>query len=131
MRVFKTKEFARAARKEKVVEDELRKTIKRTLGGTIDAELGAFLIKQRISQGQGGRWGSHRAVIVFRARDRLVFVHLFGKSEKANLSTNEERSYKKAAKVIVGLTEGQVQALVQSGEWIEIENGDEATPLSK
>ncbi|ORE90061.1 type II toxin-antitoxin system RelE/ParE family toxin [Aurantimonas sp. 22II-16-19i] len=131
MRAFKTKEFARTARKEGVAVDELRNVVKRTLGGKIDAELGAFLIKQRISQGKGGRRGAHRTIIVFNAKDRLVFVHLFGKSEKANLSTIEERAYKKAAKLIVGLTEDQVQALVHSREWIEIEDDGKEKGLSE
>ena len=48
MRVFKTKEFKRFAREEKISNDDLCAAIARATRGIVDANLGRCLIKQRI-----------------------------------------------------------------------------------
>ncbi len=45
MRVFKTKTFNRDARKARVTDAELGKSVDRILAGKIDADLGAHLVK--------------------------------------------------------------------------------------
>jgi hypothetical protein len=63
--------------------------------------------------------------MVFKKGDRAVFVHLFPKGSKANLTTSEERVYRAAAKVLAGLDDAKVAALVATGEWIEIKDDDD------
>ena len=125
MRAFKTREFGRTAYKEKVTDAELRKAIRRTIEGKVDAELGAYLLKQRISQGKGGRTGGHRAIIVYKEADRIVFLHLFGKSEKPNLTALEKKSYRKAAGIIANLDADALVQLLERNEWIEIDHADD------
>ncbi|WP_102960603.1 type II toxin-antitoxin system RelE/ParE family toxin [Mangrovicella endophytica] len=123
MRVFKTKRFSRDARKAGLTDKELRKAVDRLVAGSIDADLGAHLVKQRISQGSGGRAGSYRAIIVHKIKDRIVFVHLFAKSSKANLSDDELDIYRDLAHVLVGLDVTHITALLSAGEWVEVEHG--------
>ena len=122
MRVYKTKEFARTSRKENVSDAELLKAAKRAFEGKTDADLGAHLVKQHVSQGTGGRSDGHRAIIVHVEGERVTFVHLFAKSDKASLSTSEMRTYKKLAKSIAALSEGQINLLLEAKEWIEIKD---------
>ncbi|MEX6505414.1 type II toxin-antitoxin system RelE/ParE family toxin [Jiella sp. M17.18] len=102
---------------------ELTRVVARTLAGKIDADLGAYLVKRRISQGAGGRSGGHRAIIVYKVADRIVFVHLFGKRDKATLSSGELRAYRAAARHIADLGPEAIDALLRAEEWIEVDYG--------
>jgi hypothetical protein len=54
LRVFASKWFVRFARKEKIENERLREVIARAEEGSVDAELGGNLIKQRVArQGRG------------------------------------------------------------------------------
>jgi hypothetical protein len=125
MNAYKTREFARLARREKVSDEELGVAIREIEAGRIDADLGAYLIKQRVSQGKGGRANSHRAIIATKDGDRIVFLHLFAKSDRASLNSKELKAYREAAGLLAGLTWAQVDRLVTAKEWIRIEDDQE------
>jgi hypothetical protein len=125
MRRFKTKEFHRLCRKAHVTDVELRTAAKRAEEGKVDANLGSHLLKQHVSQGKGGQAGGHRAIIIF-AHDRfMVFVHLFAKRDKANLTDKEKAVFKRVARAFVELDAEQVSLLLETKEWIEIPNEEE------
>src|ERR1700710_2309047 len=103
MIIFKLKDFARLARKEGVADQDLIEAVERAARGLVDGEVGKFLIKQRLSRQGQGRASGLRAVLVYKAGDRAVFVHLFPKSSKGNLTTSEAEIFKAAAKQFVML----------------------------
>lgn len=122
MRVYKTKECARLARKAGLRDRDLLDAVRRAEQGTIDGVIGRFLIKQRLASGSRGKAKGHRTIIVFVRGDRAVFLHLFSKNEKGNLTVQEEFEYRDAAKVIAGLPESVISTLVSESKWIEIEH---------
>ena len=89
MRVFKTKVFARFARREKIADAMLCEAVARAERGLIDADLGGGVIKLRVPRPGQGRSGGVRTSIVFRAKSRSVFVNGFAKSERANIGKKE------------------------------------------
>ena len=89
MRAFKTKWFARFARKEKIADATLVEAVERAERGLIDADLGGGLIKQRIARQGQGRSGGFRTLIAFRSGQVAVFVYGFGKNERANIEAGE------------------------------------------
>ena len=89
MRTFKTRWFARFARREGMSDEALREAIERAERGLIDADLGGGLIKQRIARPGGGRSGGYRTIIAYRIADRAVFLDGFAKSEQDNISSEE------------------------------------------
>lgn len=91
MRVFKTKEFKRFARKEKISDEDLCASIARAERGLVDANLGHGLIKQRIPRKGRGRSGGFRTVIAYRQGDRSYFVYGFAKNEKDNIADDDLR----------------------------------------
>ena len=125
MRTFKTKSFARSARKADIGDKTLLEAVARSSKGLIDAPLGKFLIKQRVARPKQGRSGGYRAILFFRLEDRSVFLHLFAKSRTENLTAVEEDWYREFARELARLTPMRVEALVESGEWIEIEDEDD------
>jgi hypothetical protein len=73
MRVYKLKDFARAARKNGIGDDDLREAVRRAERGLTDGDLGKFLIKQRIARLNEGRSGGFRAILVHRKGGRPCF----------------------------------------------------------
>jgi hypothetical protein len=89
MQIFKTGWFARYARRESISDKSLREAIERAEHGSIDADLGGGLIKQRVArQGQG--WsGGYRMIVAYRFRHRAIFLSSFAKSERDNIEPDE------------------------------------------
>jgi len=89
VRIFKTKWLARFARRVRIPDHSLREAIERAGNGTIDADLGGGIIKQRVARGGQGRSGGFRVLIAYRAGTRAVFLYAFAKSERDNIDPNE------------------------------------------
>jgi hypothetical protein len=94
MKVFKTRDFARFARREKIDDDALCEAIARAERGIVDAELGANLIKQRIPRKGQGRSGGYRTIIAYRQSDCAFFVYGFAKNERENIEDAELEAIK-------------------------------------
>lgn len=76
MRVFKTKWFARFAKREQITDKSLCEAIERAGRDLIDADLGGGLIKQRVARPGKGKSGGYRVIIAYRFKQRAIF--LFG-----------------------------------------------------
>lgn len=120
MRVFKGVRFERFARKENITDAMLREAVASVEKGLIDADLGGGLIKQRVARAGGGKSAGYRTLIFFRAETRAVFVFGFAKSDRANLSADEETALKKAAKLTLAFSEAQMDAEVAAGRLLEV-----------
>lgn len=64
IRIFVTKNFDRKARKADLSDPLLIDAVMRAERGLVDANLGRFLIKQRIARAGKGRSGGYRTMIV-------------------------------------------------------------------
>jgi hypothetical protein len=112
MKVYKTKASARLARKERLDDSEICEAVERAEEGLIYAELGRFLIKQRVESSR---------VIMFHRSDRNILLHVFAKGDKENLSDTELETYREMAKQLALVTDRQCALLVEQGKWIEID----------
>lgn len=81
--------MARFVRREEISTDRLRKAIQRAQWGSIDADLGGGLIKQRIARPGTGRSGGYRTIIAYRAGNRAVFLYGSAKSDRDNIEPNQ------------------------------------------
>ncbi|WP_439710729.1 type II toxin-antitoxin system RelE/ParE family toxin [Brucella anthropi] len=124
VRVFKNSRFHKFARKEKISDAMLCEAVERAERGQIDADLGAGLIKQRVARPGAGKSGGFRTLVFFRAETRAVFAFGFAKSDMANLDDAEEAYLKKAAKLVLGFADAQMDAEVAAGRMFEV-NCDE------
>lgn len=124
MRIFKSKEFAKFARKEGIEDDKLCQAIQEAEAGKIDADYGGGVIKQRIARPNAGKSGGYRTIIFYRQGNHTFFVHGFAKSNKANLSKSEERLYKDAAKIVLAYPEDEMDRLVTEGVFREVHCDD-------
>lgn len=125
MRVFKASRFHKFARKEKISDAMLCEAVERAERGQIDADLGAGLIKQRVARPGAGKSGGFRTLVFFRTQTRAVFAFGFAKNDMANLDNAEETYLKKAAKLVLGFTDAQMDTEVAAGRMLKVNCDDQ------
>lgn len=123
MRIFKTKKFAKFARKEKLTDSQLLTLAKEIDIGKIDADLGSGVIKQRLAKPGRGKSGSYRCIVIYRAQSRLFFVHGFLKADEDNISAVELQDFKKLATLLLRMPDVMLDKLTQNGELWEVDHG--------
>lgn len=121
MHAYLTKSFVRDAERDGISDEECKQALLKAERGLIDANLGGGLIKQRIARGNQGAAKGSRAVVFYQRGKVAVFLHIFPKSRKANLSKTELAEYLKAARQLERLTEKQLLALQAERGWRAIE----------
>jgi len=121
LKVFKTKEFARLARRAKVTDDTLCEAIARAEQGSINADLGNGLIKQRVARANEGRSGGFRAIVIYRPGRRAVFAYLFAKKDKENLTPVEGEVYRDLAKIVSEFSDATLDTAVAEKGWKTID----------
>jgi hypothetical protein len=121
VRIFKTKLFARFARRERMTDDALQEAVGRLSRGLVDADLGGGLIKQRVARAGQGRSGGYRVLLVFRDRDRTVFLYGFAKSERDNIDERELEIIRKSASAWLAADETMIERALVEGLLIEVE----------
>lgn len=127
IRIFKNRWFAKFASQEGISDATLITAIDQANRGLIDADLGGGLIKQRVAREGGGKSGGYRTLVFFRHEERAIFAFGFAKSDKANLSVAELKVYKQAAKIVLALTEEQIDTEVSEERLFEV--NDDAQDL--
>lgn len=121
MHAYLPKPFQREADSLGITDDDCRKAIQKAEKGLIDADLGAGLIKQRIPRGNQGAARGARAVVFYKRGTLAIFLHMFPKSGKANLTKAELAEYLDIAKELDKLTDDRLLALRHKPGWREIE----------
>lgn len=120
MRIFKTKWFTRYARHEKIADRTLQEAIARVEHGSIDADLGGGVLKQRIARAGQGRSGGYRVLIAFRAADKAVFLFGFAKNERDNIDAGELATLKEIAAAWLKADAAKVDRAISEGLLVEV-----------
>jgi len=120
IRIFKGKGFNKLARKEKINDEDLINAIKEVGAGLFDADLGGQVYKKRLARKGQGKRGGYRTIVLFKKGDRAFFAYGFSKNEKANITDQEEEGFKELAKILLKLSDEQLQELINDGQYYEI-----------
>jgi hypothetical protein len=97
VKIFKTKEFIRFARREKITDSRLCEAVNRAVRGLIDADLGGGLIKQR-----------------------TVFVYGFAKSERDNIGPDELEFWQRVATAFLRMDDANLRLMIDQLELKEV-----------
>ncbi|MCJ2059538.1 type II toxin-antitoxin system RelE/ParE family toxin [Methylobacterium sp. J-048] len=122
MRIFLPLDFARRAAKQKVTDDDLREAVARAERDLIDAQLGLALIKHRIPRAGQGRSGGFRSIIVYERGRIAIFLHLFAKNTKANLTKTETQVFRDLAATLIGLSDEALRQVAATQGWRRIDD---------
>ena len=121
MKAYLPKSFICEAKNDGVSDDDCIKAIRKAEKGLIDAVLAAGLIKQRIPRANQGAARGSRAVIFYKRGEVAVFLHIFPKNRKGNLTKGELAEYVELARGLAKLTDEQLLAVSSKREWRELE----------
>jgi hypothetical protein len=119
LQTFKSKEFARFARKNRIADEALCRAIAEIHAGTEDAELGGGVYKQRLRRTGEGKSGGFRTIILLRWKSIAIFAFGFAKSDRANITPEELKVWRQIAKQLL-VTPSAVQAAIDEGKLIEV-----------
>ena len=120
MRIFKSKGFAKFARKECIGNAKLCTAVRDAERGLVDADYGGGVIKQRIARPNEGKSRGYRSIILFRRGERSFFVYGFAKSEQANIDESDERDFKELAEKLLAASDEDLKKLLKRGEFVEV-----------
>ena len=131
MRIFKSKWFAKFARKERITDAKLCEAIRNAEQGIVDADYGGGVIKQRIARPNEGKSGGYRSIVIFRRGELSFFVYGFAKNEQDNIDESDERDFKELAKIVLALSDAELKTLVDSGKYVEVDGNDPSEELQE
>jgi hypothetical protein len=122
VRIFKTRTFAKFARRERLHDKTLRGAVREAEAGLVAADLGSGVIKQRMArQGQGKR-GGFRVLIAFRAEDRAVFLYGFAKNERDNIDDKQLATLRDIATAFLQASDAQITKEIAEGRLQEVDD---------
>lgn len=119
VRLFKTKPFARFARKERITDAMLCKAMAKAMKKP-DADLGGGVLKQRIARPHEGESGGYRSIILFRKGDRAFFVYGFAKNVRDNIDIDELTAFRRLADEILTLPDLMIRDLLARDVLMEV-----------
>ena len=120
---FKTRVFARWARKEGVTDRALLVAVTEMESGLVDARLGGGLFKKRVALPGGGKRGGARTIVAGNFRDRWIFLYGFAKNERENIDQKEERDLKRIARAMLDLDRTALRHMLESENLLEVRDG--------
>ena len=81
-------------------------------------DLGGGVFKKRLNDNM------HRSIILAKDGRYWVFEYLFAKKDRENIADDELAGFRALAKAYAGLTERQIEKLLQDKDLMEICGGD-------
>ena len=125
MAIYKLKTFARFARSEDISDESLAAAIERAARGLVDADLGGGLIKQRVARQGQGRSGGYRMIVIYRLKERAVFLYGFAKSDRENIEDDQLQTMRETAAEFLAHDDAALDAAVSLGKIQEINHDQE------
>ena len=125
MKHYKVKKFTNEAKKADVSDALLSETLAGFLSvgkeGQQKLSLGAGLYKLRLATKEGkGKSGGSRSILAFKKENRVIWLHLFSKNDKGNVTTNELKKLKSLSDILLSLPDDDITKLIKLGELCEV-----------
>ena len=125
MRSFLTRGVVRVARRQRITDASLSEAVERAERGTIDADLGGGLIKQRVARPGQGRSGGFRMIVAYRAAGRAVVLYAFAKSVRDNIDADELEALRTIGANWLAASAELVGQAIEDEDLKEIEHDDD------
>ena len=122
MRVFKTRQLDRFAKKERIADHALWEAAKDVAAGKAEAALGRFLFKKRVARSGEGKRSGFRTIVAFKSEDgdKLFFLYGFAKNQRSNITSKELYGLGAIAEHYLKASQEVLQKLLHAGEIVEI-----------
>lgn len=125
MKHYKIKKFISEAKKIDLKDEILVETLNEFIGMGKEHQqkysLGANLYKLRLSTKEGrGKSAGSRSILAFKKGSRIIWLHLFSKNEKGNVTLTELKKLKYLSNIVLELPDEQIYKLLNLGELYEV-----------
>jgi hypothetical protein len=120
MRIYKTKNFAKWAKKEGLRDKALCEAVTEMERGLVDANLGDCVYKKRVALSGQGKRGGARTLLAYKAGNKAFFIFGFAKSELDNITDEQLRRLKTLARLLMEYTEQALQKALDEREIKEV-----------
>jgi hypothetical protein len=120
MCLYKTRPFARIAKKAGIADAALKASVEEMRKGIIHADLGGNVYKQRVAAPGRGKRGGSRVILAANLQDKWIFVHCYLKKERDDIAADEVIAFKEFARIYLGLSGEALQTAVERGILEEI-----------
>ncbi len=124
-RVFKTKAFARIARKAGIADNALCIAVEEMSQGLNDGSLGQSVFKKRVALGARGKSAGARTIVAMNEGTRWFFLFGYKKNERANVSDMELEALQSIATILLVRSNSDLDMAVAARELEEICNGED------
>jgi len=118
VRTFKTKGFAKDAKKAGISDKELCEAIAEVREGKGD-DLGGGVWKKRLNK------NAHRSIVLMKGGSRWFYQYLFAKKDRANIEEDELAAFRSLARDYETATDAQISKLIEGKHLVEICNDAE------
>lgn len=108
-----TRKFARDARRAGISTAELCRVARGALAG-LAVDLGGGVFKKRLNR------NLHRCIILAKGGRGLMYVHLFARQDKANITRADLSAFRNLATIYAALTDNQLRDGVAAGQLKEL-----------
>jgi hypothetical protein len=125
MKLHKTPQFNRWARKNDLEDDDLCNAVREIAEGLYEADLGGGLFKKRIARSGQGKSGGFRTMIASNRKDRWVFLYGFAKNERSNISGKEQEALRKVAGDLLTATLKTIETMTLNNKLMEVDCDEE------
>ena len=105
MKMLSTKWFKKWSKKADLRNTDLLEAIDNLENGLSTANLGNHLFKIRVKRTGGGKRSGFRTIVIYREKDKAIFLYGFGKNEKDNIDKSELRYFKKLGADLLALND--------------------------
>jgi hypothetical protein len=129
LKQYKVKKFSHEAKENNVTDRLLSETLNHFLAmernGQQKLSMGAGLYKLRLAAKEGrGKSGGARSILAFKHDSRVMWLHLFSKNEKDNVSITELKKLKLLSNILLETTDDKIVKLIALGELCEVKEYD-------
>jgi hypothetical protein len=80
------------------------------------------LFKVRVKREHGGKSSGFRTIILFKVKDRAIFLFGFGENEKENIDKSELQYFKKLGGDLLSLNYKQLETAISQKILFELED---------
>jgi len=129
LKQYKIKKFISEAKKAALLDESLVETLNDFLGlgkeGQQKYSLGAGLYKLRLATKEGrGKSAGSRSILAFKKEGRVIWIHLFSKNMKDNITTTELKKLKCLSDILLECSDDDISRLIGLGELCEVKEND-------
>lgn len=120
VKIFKTKGFKRWASICQISDLDLIDSATQITNGLVDASLGGYLFKKRISlEGRGKRAGG-RTIVATQFKGTIFFLFGFRKNESENINFDDLKLLKLYAKELLRFSALDLDVMIKNNEIFEV-----------